>query len=156
MVIAGSYTPILMIPLGHVTRAQNLLIAEWVGFFFGTIFSAFADLSGVPMTQAIELIAFLSMGCGVVMVWETFSQLDYYLVHLCMLSGATYLVGIIFFMLGDKKHPIYHSVWHLFVVFAAVLHWFGVYLFIVKKDLGEKMVKTYIDPLLHNSTMAHY
>ena len=54
------------------------------------------------------------------------------------------MVGIAFFILGEYK-PIYHVVWHLFVVLAASLHWFCVYFFIVSVDLslsdGGKLMK---------------
>lgn len=49
-------------------------------------------------------------------------------------GGMSYLVGVIFFVLGEIK-PIYHVIWHLFVVFAATMHWFAVYFFIANMSL---------------------
>ena len=35
-----------------------------------------------------------------------------------------------------QVRPIYHTVWHLFVMLGAALHWFDIYLFIIRTDLG--------------------
>jgi hypothetical protein len=43
-------------------------------------------------------------------------------------------LGIIFFILGEYK-PIYHTIWHVFVIIAAAVHWFDVYFYIVQVDL---------------------
>ena len=153
MVIAGSYTPVLMIALPDCTKAKVLLIMEWIGFLFGMIFSAFADLSGNVITQSVELTVFLSMGAGFFMIWEDFVALPCGLVSLCGLSCLMYCIGIVFFIMGDKKHPIYHSVWHVFVVLAAGLHWFGVYLFIIRKDEGQKYMEKYN---LNNSSYLNW
>ena len=53
---------------------------------------------------------------------------------LMILGNACYVIGIAFFILGEYK-PIYHVIWHLFVVLAAALHWFDVYFFIVSVDI---------------------
>lgn len=38
--IAGSYTPFLLIALHHDTSSRILLTSQWIGAFFGTIFSS--------------------------------------------------------------------------------------------------------------------
>jgi hemolysin III len=42
-------------------------------------------------------------------------------------GGLLYTLGIIPFALKKKGA---HFVWHFFVLFAAVLHWIGIYLFL--------------------------
>lgn len=86
----------------------------------------------------VELTIFLVMGFGVVFIWDEIVQtLSYPALLLLMLGGAAYSFGIIFFILGVKR-PIYHTVWHLFVVLGAALHWFDIYFFIIRTDLGAK------------------
>lgn len=83
----------------------------------------------------MELSIFILMGSGAFLVWDLLvAELSSSALTLLILGGACYLIGIIFFILGEYK-PIYHVVWHLFVILAAALHWFCVYFFIVSVDI---------------------
>jgi hypothetical protein len=42
---------------------------------------------------------------------------------------------VVFFLWGDSV-PIYHVVWHLFVVAAATCHWLGIYMYVCNKPLN--------------------
>lgn len=75
------------------------------------------------------------MGFGLVLVWPVITvTLSTIAMRLLLLGGAAYLVGIIFFVLGEYK-PIYHTIWHLFVVLGASLHWFDIYFYISNTPL---------------------
>ena len=75
------------------------------------------------------------MGYGVLTVWDVVDKgLSVIAVRLLLLGGMFYTVGIIFFVLGMSK-PIYHSVWHMFVIIAAAIHWFDVYFYILPIQL---------------------
>jgi len=84
----------------------------------------------------IELVLFLVMGTGIFIIWglvlQEFSNEQLFLF---VLGGVFYVLGIVFFILGEMK-PIYHVIWHIFVVVAATIHWFDVYLFVVCSELG--------------------
>lgn len=96
---------------------------------------ACADINA-PSTNLIELIFFISMGCGVFLVWsEIIAMLSYPAIILFLFGGGAYLFGIIFYILGEIR-PIYHTVWHLFVIAGAAFHWFDVYFFIIRTDIG--------------------
>ena len=83
----------------------------------------------------VELMVFVCMGAGFLLVWDLLvAELSTQALILLILGNACYVVGIAFFILGEYK-PIYHVIWHLFVVMAATLHWFDVYFFIVSVDL---------------------
>eukprot|EP01035_Chromulina_nebulosa_P025447 gene25447-33210_t len=117
LLIAGSYTPFLLIGLHHHTPSQVLLTAQWLTAFFGSIFSACSDLNA-KMTTYVELIIFLVMGLGVLLVWPTITAtLSYTAIFLLLAGGAAYI-----FVLG------------------AALHWFDVYFFILHFEVGEKAV----------------
>lgn len=133
MLIAGSYTPFLLIGLHQSLAARILLTGQWVAAITGSIFAACADLNN-PITTVIELTFFLCMGFGLIFVWSTITTtLAGPAFNLLALGGAAYVIGIIFFVLGQYK-PIYHVVWHLFVVLAAAIHWFDVYFYIVNMN----------------------
>lgn len=136
MLIAGSYTPFLLIGLhGHLS-ASILLVLEWLCVFCGIVFCTYADFSSMT-TTIIELVVFVVMGCSVLFIWPSMEEaLPPPAINLLVAGGAAYVVGIFFFIKGETK-PIYHSVWHLFVILGASLHWFDVYFFIVNTRLGD-------------------
>lgn len=144
MLIAGSYTPYLLIGMrGHLS-CTVLLVLEWLAVFCGILFSAQADFSS-NTTTAIELVTFVAMGCAVGFVWPLMSvTLPATAITLLLAGGAAYIVGIFFFIRGESR-PIYHSVWHLFVMLGAALHWFDVYLFIVNTRLGDVLQHCLLD-----------
>lgn len=162
MLIAGSYTPFLLIGLHNYTSATVLLIAQWLAAFAGTLFVVGADLNK-PSTTTIELTAFVCMGGSVVFVWHRVMEaLSASAIKLLIAGGAAYVCGIVFFVWGVTK-PIYHSIWHLFVVLGATLHWFDVYLFVVNTRLGGVVegvmegcmrdgLGTCVSGMMHNAT----
>ena len=90
------------------------------------------------------------MGFGLVLVWPIIAAtLSSIAIRLLLLGGAAYVVGIIFFVLGEYK-PIYHTIWHLFVVLGASLHWFDIYFYISSTSLtstaGEAAAARYMYP----------
>ena len=93
------------------------------------------------------------MGLGVGLVWPlACEELSQEVLTLLLLGGAVYITGIVFFVLGEFK-PIYHTVWHLFVVLAAALHWFDVYFFVVRVSL-DSPTKTVVTDLVGSVTDA--
>lgn len=134
MVIAGTYTPYLLIALHHDISGQVLLTGEWIAAFSGIIFAACTDLNAKSST-IVELCFFLGMGFGLLLVWPAMiANLTTTDLSLLLGGGAAYVIGIIFFILGEIK-PIYHVIWHMFVILGAALHWFDIYFFIVPKSL---------------------
>lgn len=134
LVIAGSYSPFCLIALHHYSAASILLCLEWIAALLGAIFCSFADFNN-PMTTVIELCIFSCMGMGFLVIWPAFlAVLSQEALVLLWLGGALYLVGIVFFILGEWK-PIFHAVWHLFVIAAAATHWFDVYFYVVQVSL---------------------
>jgi hemolysin III len=133
-VIAGTYTPFLLITLNHSTAARILLVGQWMAAALGSTFAACSDLNSTT-TNNVELSLFLLMGWSVVLVWPQMREaLDPNAFFLLFLGGVTYVVGIAFFIMGERR-PIYHSVWHIFVIIAASLHWFAIYFYVAPKPI---------------------
>lgn len=161
LVIAGSYTPFMLITLHHHSSARVLLTAEWIAAVMGSIFaskrqllsffqcycvSACSDLNA-PTTTMVELIFFLTMGSGVLLVWPLMLQeLCSAAVTLLVIGALCYLIGIVFYILGEVR-PIYHTIWHLFVVAAAAMHWFAIYFFVVQTDIVYSPTKAAVADL---------
>ena len=129
MLIAGSYTPFLLIALHEHNSARILCAGQWITACIGSIFALCSDLNA-PSTTVVEVVIFVCMGYGLIFVWtEVCSTLSDIAFRLLLGGGVAYTVGIIFFALGEFR-PVFHVVWHLFVVLAAALHWFDIYFYI--------------------------
>jgi glucan phosphoethanolaminetransferase (alkaline phosphatase superfamily) len=94
------------------------------------------------------------MGSGVIMVWDLMLlELSKSALVLLFLGALFYLVGIAFFLLGEYK-PIYHVVWHIFVIIAACLHWFCIYFFILHVDIEDSPTRAAVSDLVDSVSAA--
>lgn len=127
--IAGTYTPITLCNIREYNTALGWSI-------FGIIWGLAA--LGVTLT-AIDLKKYskFSMICYIGMGWcivLTAKLLPTFLgmngVLLLILGGVLYTVGAVLYGLG-KKRRYAHSVFHLFVVFGSVLHFFCILFYVV-------------------------
>ncbi len=123
--IAGTYTPFLMIAL-PTTKAHYLLIALWSIAGIGTLFK----LIFIHRLQKISLIAYLTMGWLAILVMDDMrTYLSTETLTLLVLGGLSYTVGAVFYAL--KKIAYTHAIWHVFVLIGATLHFFAIYLYVV-------------------------
>ena len=110
MLIAGSYTPFLLIGSHHSIAARFLATGEWIVFAFHIGLAAISNLNA-PSTTNVELCIFVFMGVIPVFFWQTITaDLPYGAIVLYLLGGASYLGGIPFFILGEIN-PSYHVIW---------------------------------------------
>lgn len=137
LLIAGSYSPIMMIALHHSHRANLLLLLEWLTAFGGICVSIASSGVGVSnqATNLVEVFIFLGMGCAAFGIWDDLvANLPATALYLLVGGGMAYIIGVVFFILGEIK-PIYHMVWHMFVMLGSLLHWLCVYHFVVGMGL---------------------
>lgn len=125
LLIAGTYTPITLVPLRGVMG--------WV--LFGIVWAA-AILGIVLNSIDLEKYRKPSVFCYVIMGWVVIIALKPMLEKVNVLSlwflligGLFYTLGIIFYVKKDKKY--FHSVWHLFTVAGSVFHWFAILMMII-------------------------
>lgn len=134
MLIAGTYTPLLLIGLHNSPKAMILLWFQWLFAIACSMFTIYADLNH-PLNNNIKLVSFLVMGSTCFGIFgEIMSSLPWDCLILYFVGGFLYVSGIAFFIMGETK-PIYHAVWHLFVLAAAVVHWFATYHHIIGIDI---------------------
>ncbi len=134
MLIAGTYTPFLMIGMHNSPRGHFLLIFEWVMAALCSCVAIYSDMNDVFIAN-LKLASMLVMGGSCLIIWfDIMDHLPRDYVILLVIGGAGYLGGIPFFVMSEST-PIYHTVWHLFVVFAATVHWFGTYWYLTEIDL---------------------
>lgn len=130
MLIAGSYTPIMLVGLHDSYKARIMLIGEWSCAFVSSAFAVYCDLNH-PTNQILKLMSFLLMGVACVAVMpELRTLLPPDALSLLIAGGLCYIVGVVFFIKANTR-PIFHVVWHLFVLAAAAIHWFGIYFYVI-------------------------
>ena len=130
VLIAGTYTPVL---LTHFREAYPT--EAWI--IFGIIWGL--ALIGIIL-NAIDLKRFLvfSVICYLGMGWaalfrinQLISVLGVPFFVLILIGGILYSVGVIFYALGRRKKYM-HSIFHLFVIAASILHSVAIASFVMR------------------------
>ena len=120
VLIAGTYTPILLNKF-RMTYPRD----AWV--IFGVIWGL--AVIGLTLTaidrkrfQKFALVCYLGMGwIAMVRINRLLEVLGAPFFVLLLLGGVLYTVGVIFYAMGKRKKYM-HSVFHLFVIAASILH----------------------------------
>lgn len=118
LLIAGTYTPILMlvVPFPH---SVALLAMTWYLAAMGIVFSCITLKFKYLNTGLYLVMGWVSLFL-IFRMWAYNPISVYYL----LAGGLAYSMGCVFYLL--KKVPFTHSIWHLFVMLGAVLHYLAV------------------------------
>ncbi|MCL1095118.1 PAQR family membrane homeostasis protein TrhA [Shewanella kaireitica] len=129
LLIAGTYTPLMLISLNSETGNENanlVLIAIWSlavgGILFKTLF--------INRFKVFSLLLYLAMGwlCVTVMK-ELIAGMSPLGFNLLIIGGLFYSLGVIFYV--AKRIPYNHAIWHLFVLGGAISHFLCIYLTVI-------------------------
>ena len=116
LLIAGTYTPIMLIGLG-TSEASALLGVIWTMALAGVLLKAIWG----DRFKLLSLTAFLVMGWAAVFVfyqlWMVLPRPGF---HLLWVGGLSYSVGVVFYVW--RRVPFNHAIWHLFVLGGATCH----------------------------------
>lgn len=132
ILIAGTYTPIGLIALSNVPEAVMLVVIEWlialVGIAIYLVSAHFPRFVDSLAFTLFEVIVYVLMADMCFISYEhIIVPLSKDLLFTLMLGGALYIIGVFFFVLEQvKRIPIMHCVWHVFVLAAAIAHFFSV------------------------------
>ena len=122
--ISGTYTPIAFAFAPPEIRTW-LLIALWVAAFSGFASKVFIR----HRINGISTLSYLLLG------WLPAIPLAGHvprsLVLMMLAGGVSYTVGVAF-LLNDHRVRYTHAVWHLFVLFAAGCHFYGIWHYVVQ------------------------
>ena len=118
ILIAGSYTPILLITMSGTTTWW-LFYTQWILVFIGIIFKIFYT----GKFEALSMFIYLIMGWMIVFKWDHFiNSISSEAFNLLLSGGIIYTIGIFFYLL-DTKIKYFHFIWHLFVIAGSILHY---------------------------------
>ena len=121
VLIASTYTPFLLIVVGG-KEGITLLIIEWLICILGIIFKSFFVQKFVVFSTLLYII----MGWLAVFVWyDLLANITNLSLFFLILGGLFYTIGTLFYMWRLFKY--HHLVWHIFVIFGSIAHFFSVY-----------------------------
>ncbi|NGX55943.1 MAG: hypothetical protein K1060chlam5_00177 [Candidatus Anoxychlamydiales bacterium] len=126
LLIAGTYMPLVLISLrGYI--GWTIFYIETSLCFIGVSFKAIFG----PKLEIISSIFYVFMGgVAIFFIKPIFSSLSKGVLFWICLGGVFYAFGIFFFM-SDKKYHYFHSIWHVFVLFGSLCHFYMVYAYIL-------------------------
>ena len=122
LLIAGTYTPIVLLCLGGRTG--------W--FLFGFVWTVAAlgiVLNAVNMKRfrVVSMVCYLGLGWCVIFFFKSLlEKLDSTAILYLVIGGVLYTVGAILYGLG-RKVKYMHSIWHFFCVAGSFSHFLVVY-----------------------------
>ena len=121
VLIASTYTPFLLIVVGG-KEGITLLVIEWLICILGIVFKSFFVQKFVVFSTLLYII----MGWLVVFVWyDLLANISNLSLVFLILGGLFYTIGTLFYMWRLFKY--HHLVWHIFVIFGSIAHFFSVY-----------------------------
>ena len=126
--IAGTYTPICLIPLGGQLSGRVMLIVIWTMAVLGSAFTLF----WIRMPRVLTSLIYLVMGWTAIFaiypLHAVLSPLSF-----CMLlsGGVLYSVGgVLYALKWPGRHNKYfgcHEIFHVFIVLGSICHFIMIY-----------------------------
>lgn len=127
--IAGTYTPIML----SLVRKTNPWIA-WI--IFGVVWGMAAlaiTLTAIDLKKykIFSMISYIGMGwCVIVTIVPVYKALTFWGFMWLLGGGIMYTIGAVLFAFGTKVRYI-HSVFHIFVVLASIMHFFCILFYVI-------------------------
>lgn len=120
ILIAGSYTPILLYIGSDVTK--RYAIGMWITAILGIILT----IRFWGKFYALHIVLYVIMGWSVLIFYNSvFPFIPDGLFPYVLSGGLTYTAGLFFY--GMKKIPHHHLFWHIFVLAGSLLFFIGFY-----------------------------
>lgn len=127
LLIAGTYTPFLLITLGG-TKGIIMMVIMWALAILGIVFNSI-DLEKYDKPS---FILYLLMGWMIIFsikdIWEKLPTPGFVLL---LVGGIVYTVGAVIYAIGDDKIKYLHSIWHFFVLGGSIFQFFTILLYVV-------------------------
>ena len=118
--IAGTYTPFLLLALGGI----------WGWIFFGiiwglTLFGLVFKIYYTHRFKKASLILYLVMGwMGIFLIKPLLENLSLTVLSLIAAGGLSYTLGTLFYVRPQQRFA--HTIWHLFVLGGTILHFVSI------------------------------
>lgn len=133
------YTAIYFMLIGTITPYMLLSVARinhnlgWLLFticLVATIVSIVLTLTSFSKTKAVRMVLYIVIGfCAFSSLFIIGDKVDPVGVKYVLAGNGAYIVGLILFAVGAKKR-YFHTVFHIFVILGAGIHFINLYKFI--------------------------
>ena len=124
ILIAGSYTPVLLLGL-NTFSAWVIFYINWAIVLFGIIFKLFY----LGKKELVSNVLYLLMGWSGIFLFKDMSTLlPGPFIYFVIVAGVLYTLGLGFYL--AVKLPYHHLIWHLFVLAGSISLFLGVLFFI--------------------------
>lgn len=129
LLIAGTTTPCALISLYNVSPAHGItvLVCGWVCALFGIFSKLFFFERLKAVTMAVYIVCGLSMFLSAV---PRLGQLNKGGFGWLVFGCVFYVIGAVLCGLGTKK-PLYHPIFHVFVMLGSSIHFYAICRFII-------------------------
>jgi hemolysin III len=118
LLIAGSYTPLTLVVLrGRLGWA--LFAAVWVLAAIGVV----QDFRKVKGERVLSVVIYVTMGWLAVLAIGPLARALGTAGFVGLLAGGVFYTGGIIFYALDRRQPVFHGIWHLFVLAGSVAHY---------------------------------
>jgi len=125
LLIAGTYTPVLLITLIN-SLGFTLLYLVWGIACFGLVLKLFFT----GRFEVFSMLLYLIMGWLIVIDFPNLMlAIGSGGVFWLILGGLLYTIGIVFYAIS--KIPYNHFIWHLLVLAGAISHFFMILLYVI-------------------------
>ncbi|MCP3030641.1 hemolysin III family protein [Halobacillus sp. A1] len=123
--IAGTYTPMLLIPL-RGTLGWTLFAIIWGMAILGILFKVFF----VKRFVLLSTIFYVLMGWMIILAWGPLTaEVPAAGITYLVVGGVLYSIGSIFYVW--RSFTYHHMVWHLFVLGGSIFHFFTIFFYII-------------------------
>ena len=124
--IAGSYTPLLLVTMNHSPIAWTMFGIEWgltlAGVIIETLFYRIVKYASLPI--------YLVMGWLILLNFKVvYNSMDLGGLVLLAVGGLVYTLGVIFYVMD--RVPYMHTVWHVFVLGGIVCQWVSIMFYVI-------------------------
>lgn len=123
LLIGGTFAPLWLVYWGGKTGLL-LMILQWVVIITGV---TFVGVFGPGRLRPLHIALYIILGWSALVFLPGMIRNDRLLFWFILAGGIIYTLGIIPFLLKKKGA---HFLWHFFVLFGAVAHWLGIYLYV--------------------------
>ena len=125
MLIAGTYTPILLVKMRN-PQGLTFLVIIWTLAISGAVIKSFFTGRFVRLSTAI----YVAMGwLALLLAKPLIDTMGFDGVLWLLAGGIAYSLGVIPFLW--KRLRFHHAIWHLFVMAGSAFHFFGIFRYIL-------------------------
>lgn len=123
LLIGGTFAPLYLVYWGN-TLGIVIFCVQWALILLGIVM---LSVFGPGRLKWLHFSLYFVIGWSGLIFIPDWIHNNVPLLWYILIGGIIYTVGMVPFT-RDKKYD--HFLWHFFVVIGAVLHWFGIYMFV--------------------------